>query len=251
MQNSLKQRLARLELLEDRQLLYAAAAFAQDVDRSPFNFYDAVELGDEVYFPAEDATGDVELWKSDGTEAGTLRVKDVDATDSSTPHVLAATDSKVFFSAYETQRGRELWATDGTEEGTQLVADLQVGSVGFFDSEFGENLLQVTAVGEQIYFANNSELWISDGTATGTTLLRDTGERIRNLTTLNGKAYFHLDRELWESDGSTEGTKSLVSIGDEALPFFTELVASGESLYLSSGQSLIQIMVRIRSTSSS
>ena len=85
-------------------------------------------LGDTLIFAAGDAAGGVELWRSDGTEVGTFRLKDIEpGPASSDPMWFAAYNGKVYFGAYDGARGRELWATDGTDAGTVLAADLHPG----------------------------------------------------------------------------------------------------------------------------
>lgn len=50
-------------------------------DGSPYGF---IELGGSLLFGAVDADGN-ELWRTDGTEAGTVQVKDIKPTGSSNP----------------------------------------------------------------------------------------------------------------------------------------------------------------------
>ncbi len=70
-----------------------------------------------------------EMWISDGTSAGTVRVGDIDAgVSSSDPSYFARLDaSTLLFAAYSTPFGRELWRTDGTRTGTKMVTDLYIG----------------------------------------------------------------------------------------------------------------------------
>ena len=77
-----------------------------------------------LFFSASTAEGGDELWKSDGTEAGTTLVKDIRAgTGSSSPVYLTAVDGTLFFRAYTPEGGYELWKSDGTETGTIKVWD--------------------------------------------------------------------------------------------------------------------------------
>src|SRR5262249_52157750 len=70
-----------------------------------------VVLGDSAYFPARrDFAHGEALWKSDGTEAGTVLVKDVGISS------LTLFDGGLFFFS-----GDGLWKCDGTEEGTEVV----------------------------------------------------------------------------------------------------------------------------------
>jgi len=122
-------------------------------------------LGDTVYFAATEPTGGRELWRTDGTEAGTWRVADIaPGTASSNPAELTALDGVLYFVATDPSGGREPWRTDGTEEGTTRLADLAPGSAG---SDPGA----LTAGNGRLLFAATTpdagrEPWISDGTTT-------------------------------------------------------------------------------------
>ncbi len=85
-------------------------------------------LGDEVYFTAYDDDYGRELWKSDGTLTGTVRVADIypGAAGSAPSDFFIAID-KLYFSADDGIHGRELWQSDGTPEGTFMVADICSG----------------------------------------------------------------------------------------------------------------------------
>ena len=73
-----------LEFLEDRRLLAFDAQLVADINAlqsddassSPEYF---VQLGDVAYFTAETPAAGRELWRSDGTAAGTFMVKDINA----------------------------------------------------------------------------------------------------------------------------------------------------------------------------
>jgi ELWxxDGT repeat protein len=83
-------------------------------------------VGNTLYFPATDAAGS-ELWKTNGTAAGTVMVKDIaSGSGSSTPRNFVAANGLVFFAALDAA-GVELWKTDGTEAGTLRVRDISPG----------------------------------------------------------------------------------------------------------------------------
>lgn len=127
-----------------------------------------------ILFFGYSAANGVELWKSDGTAAGTVLVKDINPgpASSMTSSMLGSVkfieySGKNYFPARTDANGYELWATDGTPAGTQMVTDLVPGTASGWSSGL------VTEHGF-LYFigadANKTtELYRTDGTAAGTT----------------------------------------------------------------------------------
>lgn len=110
-----------------------------------------------------------ELWRSDGTAAGTVRLRDFGETSVSWRDARLG-DTLLFFLSDAT-RGTELWKTDGTAGGTALVSRLDAGPTGIFD---------VLVSGRTAFFTLNdadgsTEVWRTDGSAGGTVRLDTLG----------------------------------------------------------------------------
>jgi ELWxxDGT repeat protein len=77
-----------------------------------------------VYFIWADERG-TELWRSNGTAAGTAMVKDI-ARDphKAPPSSLSVVAGRVLFIADDGIHGREPWITDGSTEGTRMIVNL-------------------------------------------------------------------------------------------------------------------------------
>jgi ELWxxDGT repeat protein len=167
-----------------------------------------------LWFAAQTGQG-VELWRSDGTAAGTQLFVDLaPGTPSSSPQALTPAQGRLYFTASLGTSGREPWSTDGTPAGTQLDADIVPGATGSSPQE-------IVALGPLAIFTaagpgTAREPWRSDGTPAGTFLLQDINPG--NVTSLpaeltpsaaGGLVYFAASspgRTLWATDGSVAGT---------------------------------------------
>ncbi len=182
------------------------------------------EFQGQLFFSADDGIHGFELWKTDGTDSGTVLVKDintgVDPSGSFPGYGYGSygrfleSQGSLFFGAYTEGEGNELWKTDGTEEGTALVKNINPGNAGSY-------LEGLTYSGGNFFFraddgTNGVELWKSDGTEAGTVLVKDitpgAGFSLPyRLTDVNGTLFFvYMDDQdgidLWKSDGTEAGT---------------------------------------------
>jgi ELWxxDGT repeat protein len=81
-----------------------------------------------LFFQADHPPERHELWRSDGTAAGTVLVKDIAPGGAiAKPTDLTVVNGTLFFVATSTS-GRELWKSDGTTAGTVLVKDINTTS---------------------------------------------------------------------------------------------------------------------------
>ena len=197
-----------------------------------------VDAGGTLFFSASDGRNGHELWKSDGTEAGTVMVADIrpGPADSYPAHMVAA-GSGVYFFADNGVTGIELWHSDGTPQGTSLVKDVRPGAAGQVP-----RLGVAGPDGSFFFYGSNgapnstgSGVWHTDGTAAGTVLLRSGAEGLT--TTATPMAYaggytYVVDGigDLWRSDGTRAGTVKVEEDGSDA-GFITEMLGVGGNLY--------------------
>ena len=136
----------------------------------PRRFTRLQPLGNRVCLPFSR-----EVWVSDGTEAGTRKLKDRAPTWRSEARTTSLRGQsfadRCFFVSDDPDTGHELWSTDGTVAGTRIVADLFPGPA----SSFPDGL---TVIGDRLLFrasdgVHGTELWSTDGTAAGTLRLTD------------------------------------------------------------------------------
>jgi ELWxxDGT repeat protein len=179
-----------------------------------------IDVNESLFFSATGQDGNIGLWKSGGTEAETVLVKNSNAHTDYFANFITI-NSELYFSYYNKANGIELWESNGTEGGTQLVKDINPGKGSSIPSylTFGSS--------EILFSANDGttgiELWKSDGTEEGTQLIKD----INQTTTSSSYPSYLVDfknnlvfnafenqhgAELWKSDGTRTGTSLIKDI---------------------------------------
>ncbi|NTU82022.1 MAG: carbohydrate-binding protein [Chloroflexales bacterium] len=210
---------------------------------------ESVEVNGTFFFSGWDDHSGNELWKSDGTAAGTVLVRDIfPGSGDSAPFNLTNFNETLFFFASDSSRGVELWKSDGTETGTTLVRDIRPGTASSASLNDRASWLQV--VNGTLFFVaddgiHGKDLWRSDGTWAGTSMAIDLpsgpdGQGPGELTNVNGTLFFRTESLLWKSDGTAEGTVQLPIGGSDLTAvgeylFFNCSTAKGTSLCRSDG----------------
>jgi ELWxxDGT repeat protein len=167
-----------------------------------------------------------EIWRSDGTRAGTRAVPAANHLPFVDPHSFASWQGKLCFVAFqETDSESGLWCSDGSTPGTIRLAGVQ---------ESFETPALVVATPSRLFFASGEtgeDLWVTDGTPGGSRRLADF-ERVScssfhpiecetpdvNSAVADGDAiYFETHRtghgaEIWRSDGTEAGTRPLAEL---------------------------------------
>jgi ELWxxDGT repeat protein len=135
--------------------------------QSYLNPHQMTNFNGTLFFIGMDNTTNFhQLWRSDGTSAGTVRVSNIPHAPSSdpTPIQLTNVNGTLFFGAND-GTGNGLWRSDGTSAGTVLLKDFSSGL---------PPIDQLTNVNGTLFFragSNETQLWMSDGTTAGTVLV--------------------------------------------------------------------------------
>ncbi len=173
---------------------------------------------------ADDGTHGTELWRSDGTTAGTQLVLDINpgAQGGYFPGMYGLNPlgntkpflfgGKLYFQATDNTHGQELWRTDGTTAGTTLVADLNSGTGSSYVDKLYDAGTQLFIPARLVDDSRTTfTLWKSNGLAVGqvtTGLFPARESPYANVRILNGQAVFCKrdavsgDIGLYQSDGT-------------------------------------------------
>ncbi len=180
-------------------------------DPGPF-----VRFGGRVFFAADDGVRGRELWRTDGTAAGTTLARDLrPGAAGSHPRDLVRMGTRLFFLA-DGGDSDALWtmAPEGQVTRVRLLAK-------------GQRASSLVAAGNRLFFvvdepATGPELWTSTGTRAGTRKVLDIrpgalGSYPQELTAVEGLLLFAADDgvhglEPWVSDGTAAGTRLLADL---------------------------------------
>ena len=197
----------------------------------------------------------MELWASDGTEAGTAMVADATPGPGGTldffSTIVVGPGNGVFFTTCTPVCA--LWRSDGTAAGTLPLANLIASSLAtigttLYFTEIGQNLwksdgtpagtgkfadvvnvAELTAAGGTLFFracdaTNGCELWKSDGTGPGTAIVKDVtpgpAGDVRFFSAFGNDLLFVAAPDpsslaLWRSDGTESGTIPLAPVSGQ------------------------------------
>ena len=200
-------------------------------------------LGGRVYFLADDVIHGVELWRSDGTPAGTRRITDFGYDepfdDRYAPRVGEVAGGRAVFIASDGLTQTLLWTTDGSPESTAALA-----CEGECPYDIPGDIL---TLGPRIAFVGqarntgNHELWTSDGTSRGTRAILGRCSNCSSyfqVLSITSREVFFAARGLtqpgdsfWRSDGTAAGTKRIATHSDSLSLPYANAVWNGRKLW--------------------
>jgi ELWxxDGT repeat protein len=185
---------------------------------SPTGF---VSYNGRVFFATSTDDAGTELWSTDGTATGTLRVAVIASRPlTPPPGGFIVLNGKLFFTARDADHGNEMWVTDGTPGGTRVFMDINPGPGS------SQPAPKVILKNQMLFGAddgtNGRELWITDGTVAGTKLLKDITPGSRSsspssLTVFGDAVYFFAETGLWKTDGTDSGTMQVAPVSGRNL----------------------------------
>ncbi len=181
-----------------------ASHFIKDLDPSTAPVGTGAPLvtaNNKLFFRNSTVNADWGFWASDGTQAGTVELRNA------YPSNIVATDTY----AFAFFGGEGIWVSDGTVEGTRQLnfpAELQITTP---QSCPGNSSAAPTAIGS-LLFLPSTALWRTDGRDEGTIKLATFDTYSCGTTAVNGHLFFDIRNELWKSDGTIAGTTFVATI---------------------------------------
>jgi len=146
--------------------------------RSGSNPIPLAAFGPYLLFAADDGTSGYELWRSDGSAAGTVMLKDIrtgaeSALEEPCGRALESVvlHGVLYFCASDLEHGAELWRTDGTTEGTWLVTDIVPGPESAYPTTLTVHegsLFFIAVLPRENGHEYDLRLYRTDGSALGT-----------------------------------------------------------------------------------
>lgn len=176
-----------------------------------------IEHGGALLFSADDGAHGNELWRCDGSAAGTRLLADLwPGATGGNPRAPVRFGDRVLFVADAPSSGAELWSSDGTVVGTVLLADLRPGAAG-------SDPQGLVATPSAVYFSADDgvagrELFVFDAAGAQRVLDVKPGPGSSNPHDLvplgTRRLLFVADdgsegEELWLTDGTIAGTRRL------------------------------------------
>jgi len=156
-------------------------------------------LDNKVLFNAKELDGDLHLWSSDGTVAGTFQIEPIDGIEI-TPRYFTNFNSTLAFCGYHGSQSFDAPPTstmqsDGTEDGTNIIID-------------GDEV-EGGAITNGFWLTNHNDSLFMNGT----------------------KMSFPFDKDLYKSDGTPEGTIKVSTLGEQEGSELSDITSAGNNLF--------------------
>jgi ELWxxDGT repeat protein len=184
-------------------------------------------LGNKLIFTARANDEINQIYVTDGSAAGTVRISNVSSNLGTVRDEIFVAANKFYFVAVDTG-GNDIWVSDGTTAGTHRV----INSLGSNNSSVArsavDNPNSFRALGNQIVYLSSSLLWTIDtGTDTLSAITVPSGtpgfgpprvQEAAGLIAMDGFVLFAVEGGLtnhfdwWRTDGTIPGTYALTAV---------------------------------------
>jgi len=128
-----------------------------------------------AYFQLEDSSGQCELWRTDGTVTGTLKILDtgrvIGDRETLCPNLLAQYNDRLFFERATESNQKELWVTDGSATKVRRIYAIGLDRYQFVGKLLGSELW--VGANSRTAESTTGRLFRTDGTNIGTKLVEE------------------------------------------------------------------------------
>jgi len=183
------------------------------------NGYPLIGIGNTLLFVAYHSQYGYELYKTDGTSAGTSFLKDIDTSTFNLGgfNLKASNNNATLFNYNNNKNGLELWRTDGSTTGTQEMINLTpypISSIGSYNGYYSgsSSIGQIIVFNNEFYISMSGAIWRTDGINPpvifrGYNVISSSSSS-NKMAISNGKLFFNNpeDSQLWATDGTEAGT---------------------------------------------
>lgn len=208
--------------------------------------------GTALFSVTDSRTGFSQLWSSDGTVAGTVRLSVGGPAGSSHPSRLVGSTERLAFKAFDESGNRRLWLSDGTGPGTIALPGTRTGATPIYETPLAE-LGGRTLFWVREFDEYGSTLWSTDGSkGTSVPLGVEFDSRLFNIEPSVVNAVFKnalvfrgqipatgdlrpSARGLWRSDGTPAGTSLIMEFSEDGLSEPRDFVTAGDVLFFLNG----------------
>ena len=229
-----------------------------------------VQFDNVVYFGFQD-----KLYRSDGTEAGTSLVKDLNSDADQGALSLLAFQNKLYINFRRDAADFQLWQSTGTETSTSLIQDFEhiellkpAGNVLYFVADNGvtgnelwkvdisgnvtlvrdlnpggadsfsrERTIVSSALNDHLFFSTQTPAatWRTTGTPEGTVQLKNL--EAYEMVQSGGQVYFTHENKLWKTDGTAQAFL-VKEFEPAAAPhgYLTTLAAFNNTIFFAEGR---------------
>jgi len=200
-------------------------------------------VGSLIYITIKTDDTTLQIWKSDGTDLGTVLVKDNIAIWGVPTFQGSVNNIFIYTIQVPSTNNSRVWRSDGTDSGTyELTEELDGnGSTGSTS-----NFSQYIKYNNKLYFITRYSLYETDGTINGTNNITSVWNAQNDIVSfgdvieLNGKMFFsffskNLNKlSIYKSDGTFNGTSEIYTVTNSQYFYPSYLNTSGDNLIFSS-----------------
>lgn len=219
-----------------------------EIDTVDITVNEVLASNNKVYFAAREDFGDLNLWVTDGTNAGTQEVAAVRFDNYSFEEYKTIGDY-LYFQGNTTADGRELWRTDGTLLGTEFFASADDSDYVNVGAPAGAEPIAFSILGDKLLYrgvissVNNSNKIARylafdsvNEIVTQVSSSSVSSQKANNVATFNGESYYYENTfgptvtTLYKTDGTNLATAVISMNSYGTMKDFTEV--NGELYFI-------------------